>query len=63
MTRTPQPFGPLDPTPSRITVIKCRCIGCGHIRQITQGTIPAGEHPMCDQCLMPMVPVSARVTA
>jgi hypothetical protein len=41
-------------------VVKVKCVQCGAVKDIHAGKITPGDHPMCDQCFMPMVPVSAK---
>ena len=45
----------------RVTVVTVRCVSCGHVRGVREGEIPAGDHPMCERCFSPMIPVSATV--
>jgi hypothetical protein len=40
-------------------IVKVKCVGCGAKKDIRAGEIASGDHPMCDICFMPMVPVSA----
>lgn len=40
--------------------VVAKCIGCGKQRVIDAGEIPAGDHPACDVCFMPLVPVGAK---
>ena len=42
------------------TVVIAKCTGCGKKREIKAGEIPKGDHPMCSECYMPMVAVSAK---
>jgi hypothetical protein len=37
-------------------LVEAKCVGCGGRRHIAAGTT---EHPMCEVCFMPMIPVSA----
>jgi hypothetical protein len=36
-----------------------KCVSCNEKREIKAGEVPPGEHPMCEKCFMPMVPVEA----
>lgn len=40
-------------------VVSAKCMTCGHIKEIREGEVPAGEHPMCPKDYGPMVPVRA----
>ena len=42
-------------------IVTAKCSGCGKMREIKVGEIPAGEHPMCDECYMPMIAESATI--
>ena len=39
--------------------IKAKCVCCGEVKEIKEGDIKNGDHPMCDKCFSPMVAVSA----
>jgi hypothetical protein len=39
--------------------VKVRCMMCHAERRIKAGEIEPGDHPMCDRCLIPMVPIEA----
>jgi hypothetical protein len=41
-------------------VVKVKCVQCGTVKDIHSGEIAPGDHPMCERCFMPMVPVSAK---
>ena len=41
-------------------VVTAKCVRCGEKREIRAGEVPAGSHPMCEKCFMPMVPVEAK---
>lgn len=41
-------------------VVIAKCVGCGHEREIGEGDVPKGGHPMCEKCYMPMVAKEAR---
>jgi hypothetical protein len=40
--------------------VKVRCVQCKATRNIKAGEVAPGDHPMCTQCYMPMVPSEAR---
>lgn len=40
--------------------VKVRCIACKATRDVKAGDVKPGDHPMCEKCSMPMVPVEAR---
>lgn len=40
--------------------VRVRCIGCRAEREVKAGEVKAGDHPMCEKCFMPTVPVEAR---
>ena len=54
MTRKPM-------TRAEVAVVKVQCVGCGDERDIHAGEVPAGEQPVCENCFMPMIAVSARL--
>ena len=35
-------------------IVIAKCVSCSKKREIQAGDIPAGEHPICDECYMPM---------
>lgn len=39
--------------------ILLECVVCGERRSVKSGEVPPEEHPACDACLGPMVPLSA----
>lgn len=39
--------------------VTAQCVSCKKKRKIKAGEIPKGDQPMCDDCYMPMVAVSA----
>lgn len=43
----------------KIVIVKCS--GCGKKREIKAGEILSGDHPMCDECYMPMIAESATI--
>lgn len=51
---TDKPARPIRP------VVIAKCVGCGREREIGPHEIPAGSHPMCDSCYMPLVAKRAR---
>lgn len=50
-----------DQAPPRDVTVTAQCIGCGARREIRAGEIAPDDMPMCDQCMMPMIAVSAKV--
>lgn len=40
--------------------VTTKCIGCENIREIGPGEVPKGDHPICNRCGMPMVPVQVK---
>jgi hypothetical protein len=42
-------------------IVKAKCIICGHTQTIKAGDVLPGDHPMCDKCMSPMIPVSAAI--
>jgi hypothetical protein len=47
-------------TSAKQPTVTAKCVGCGKTREIGPGEIPKGDQPMCDECYMPMVAVSAQ---
>lgn len=43
-------------------VVTTRCVGCKKTREIRAGEVAPGDHPMCDDCGMPMIAVGAKGT-
>jgi hypothetical protein len=39
----------------RTPVVIAKCVGCGAVRDIRAGEIPADDMPMCGACGMPMI--------
>lgn len=39
--------------------VKAKCVGCGKIKEIGPDEVPEGDHPVCDDCMMPLIPISA----
>ena len=53
------------PTMKRIdtekwVVVRARCVGCGHERDIQAGEVAPNDVPMCERCFMPMIAAHAR---
>lgn len=40
--------------------VKVQCVLCRGQRKIKAGEVKPGDQPMCEKCMMPMVPVEAR---
>jgi NAD-dependent SIR2 family protein deacetylase len=49
------------PKPKRVPVVTVRCIQCGATKDVRAGEVDDDDVPLCDQCYMPMLPVSGRV--
>ncbi len=41
--------------------VETKCVGCGHRQSFGPNDVEPGEHPMCERCFMPMVPIKAEV--
>lgn len=41
-------------------VVRARCVGCGHERDIGAGEVALDDVPMCERCFMPMIAAIAR---
>lgn len=39
--------------------VTVKCVACGSTRDVGLGEVPAGDVPMCEQCMAPMAPVRA----
>lgn len=50
-------FSPRKVVAMSKVVVKVKCAQCGTVKDIHAGEIAHGDHPMCDRCFMPMVPV------
>ena len=43
------------------TIVIAQCVACGEKREIEQDEIQKGNHPMCNNCFMPMVAISSKI--
>lgn len=41
--------------------VEVKCVSCGRLGKVYPHEIPEGEHPVCDLCYSPMLPVKAKV--
>jgi hypothetical protein len=39
--------------------VKVRCVVCKATKEVGPNDVAPGDHPMCDKCMSPMVPVNA----
>ena len=47
----------------RETVVRCRCVCCGSVRDVRFGEVHPTDGPMCQLCMGPMVALRATSTA
>jgi hypothetical protein len=45
-----------------MTTVTVQCVLCSTQRTIRPGDVAPGDHPMCEKCFSPMVPVKAKAT-
>lgn len=43
----------------KLVAVRVRCVMCGAKKTIGPGQVAPGDHPLCDTCLGPMVPIGA----